>query len=328
MLITRIRKTYRNSSERSARKPLSVLIYTVDSETKRRHGYSTLYWKALTGNDYGVIKREIYKDGKLHGQQFYYSMFYPQYRGPGEVFRLERVVHYHENKKEGPEIEYNVKTRKPLTFTMNESGKAVYVHTFGETVDDFQIKMYEQRQGKAGHREFHFTSCNDIKYVRLDAFVTNKGQHFGRYIMRSLNDKGEIVYTKDMIYNADGLKIKGYQTDSKGSQLYELHKSVFTEAVIHVLGLDPKHTYVIKKDIYRDKLLINSLLSLHTHRSNTPVRIGLRVNSNLDYIFYAPGKHTNGTILTGKVRQAHRAFVNMSPRRQKLLYLYLLATAC
>lgn len=327
MRITKIRKLYRNSFDKQKGIPESVEIYQVDSETKKRDGYSTMYREVPGKRVYGVLYQKFYVDGKLHGQQFIYSMFYPQCVPAGQFYNLASVHWYTHNKKDGCCMDYDLKTGLPKSMSWYNNGEWVYTHSFTDQVDKFQVDFKSERQKRKGVHSLIFSSSEDIKYIVSDSFLSATGRFIGKFITRTVVS-ATVKVIKDLMYNQYGVKVSGFNIKETVRNEYTIHNSPFTAYVKQHLGL-PQSAYVVKTDTYtHDGKLINSKMKLYRGSLVAANRLGLEIDTQNNYVFHVVGRQVQRAVPTGKVRKAGRSFVNMSPNKQKLLYLYLLATAC
>lgn len=230
MRITKIRKQYRNSFDKQKGIPESVEIYQVDSETKKRDGYSTKYHKVPGKQVYGVLYQKFYVNGMLHGQQFIYSAFYPQCVPPSRFYNLDGVHWYTHNKKDGCCMDYDLKTGLPKSMSWYNDGEWVYTHFFTDHVDKFQVNFKSERQKRKGVHSLIFSSSEDIKYIVSDSFLSATGRFIGKFITRTVVS-ATVKVIKDLMYNQYGVKVGGFNIKETVRNEYTIHNSPFTAYV-------------------------------------------------------------------------------------------------
>lgn len=321
MLIAKVRKHWDNHRLKKQNQPTYVDVYSIDSETKKREGYFTRYWKRPGSDRYGVMHQCFYENGKKQGIELTYSMECPQY---SFFFNLIEVSNYTNGKLNGHSIRYSPKTHKPTAFTTYRDSRIVYVHAMTDDVDVFDIKFVEYINKKRNNQLadiFCFTKVDGIKFTK-DRYRKFNSKKIGKRVSKTVVDN-KVVVTRDNEYYV-GIWCKGYRfnPDTNITQTRELYTSVFTDFVSAHLNIDNNNSRFIKEKTFSPagKLMHSSTLLCRNGTSFSYV--GHQKLASGDK-FIAIGNLSCPTV---SLTLSSDEFMN--DEDQKLLYAYLLVHTC
>lgn len=333
-IVTKVRKTrLRGKNSQIA----SVAVFSYDTETKKRHGYYTLYSKTIGKETFGVTFTCYYNQGKIEGQCIRYSMFYPQYVQPGYFFNLDTVTNYVNGSRHGLEIVYDAKNNKPLICYFYKKGIRTDAHIFSNKVHCFEWIDFRIRYNNKWLRKIvKFDNKSNINYVQNVSY-RNKNEQFIKETVNEIID-GKIVCVTDLKYHklgsvvTDGFEASTVDVGNEEVQyrtIYKTHNSVLSDLLT-------KYNPDISL-LYRDLYVYDRHGKCIERRQEA-----IHVETDLNFIFgynlirgqyvFSPisqaGISSKSITLQHKPVSYNAKFKEMPPKKQLALSILLLTRCC